>query len=144
MKNVLQTGLLLALCSTWLANPGEAEAGRWVWRTQGIHSGWYYEPDWSDYSYLSSPATPPGAGFDRRLFAYTAGEFHKLDGNRWVERRYAGPDSQFVETGRTPEFVELYDHARDLFVRLRNDHGEWLRRDINMWVPWPGSAGRWR
>ena len=81
---------------------------------------------------------------NRRVFAYTAGEFHPLEGGRWVERRFDGPDSHFIETARTPEFVELYDRDRDLLVRLRSDHGEWLSRETNEWVPWPGSEGHWK
>jgi hypothetical protein len=78
------------------------------------------------------------------VFAYTAGEFHRLGGRRWVEHRFEGPDSHFIETIRTPEFVELYDRDRDLLVRLRSGHGEWLNRESNAWVPWPGSEGRWK
>jgi hypothetical protein len=81
---------------------------------------------------------------NRRVFAYTAGEFHRLNGRRWVERRFDGPDSHFIETARTPEFVELYDRDRDLLVRLRSDHGEWLKRETGEWVPWPGSEGQWK
>ncbi len=41
-------------------------------------------------------------------------------------------------------FVELYDRDRDLLVRLRSDYGEWLNREADAWVPWPGSEGRWK
>ena len=38
-----------------LAMPGAAQAGRYVWVNQGIYSHWEYQPDASDYSYLSTP-----------------------------------------------------------------------------------------
>ncbi|MFO0954126.1 MAG: hypothetical protein U0835_23820 [Isosphaeraceae bacterium] len=80
----------------------------------------------------------------RSVFVYTAGEFHRVKGRVWVDRRHEGPDSNFIETARTPEFVEMYDRDRDLLIRLLHDHGEWLCREQQQWVPWPGSEGRWK
>jgi hypothetical protein len=67
------------------------------------------------------------------------GEFRQLPNGRWRE---VNPEAQFFyrELRRTPNYVELYDARRGLYVRLydgyllqRNNGGGWI----------PGYEGTW-
>jgi hypothetical protein len=78
------------------------------------------------------------------VFKYSGGVFVNASGNRWVEKRDRGVDSQFTELERTDHYVELYDRDRKMKVRLYADRGVYLHKDTQRWVRWPGSEGRWR
>jgi len=62
-------------------------------------------------------------------------------GENWTETRSDGITYRFAETGRTAEYVELYDSSRGLHVRLYADRMEW-GRDGQQWTR--GQSGSWR
>ncbi len=61
------TKLLVSIVAVGaLAYGGVAQAGHWVWRTRGIHSGWEYVHDASDYSHLSTGPSAEQQAADAR------------------------------------------------------------------------------
>jgi hypothetical protein len=74
-------------------------------------------------------------------FRTDGSDFVKSLNGRWTEFRQNGPKSLFREAARTDAYVELYDAARNMSVRLYSDRGVWW--DNGKWVMWPGSNGSW-
>jgi hypothetical protein len=71
----------------------------------------------------------------RALWLYGShgeGRFEQLENGTWIEVNATGT-FRYHEIGRTPEYVELYDQDRDVWVRLTD------RRLFSR----GGSGGRW-
>jgi hypothetical protein len=52
----------------------------------------------------------------------TGGVFERIRGDEWLERRNGYRDPiRFREVRRTPDYVELYDRGRNLYVRIFDD-----------------------
>jgi hypothetical protein len=76
-----------------------------------------YPPAWQQPPVAQQPADT------RHVWAYSGyggGNFHRTQGTQWVQEGYGGPFN-YVETARTPDYVELYDQQRGVYVRLFND-----------------------
>jgi hypothetical protein len=68
------------------------------------------------------------------------GRFEHQRGDRWLQIRNYGEPILFRETGRTRDYVELYDPQRRMYVRLHED--QWYQNDPTTgWIP--GAAGHW-
>jgi hypothetical protein len=78
----------------------------------------------------SFPASPEGA----------SGAIAQQETSTWVETRSDNLTMRFQEVARTDEYVELYDPARQLYVRLLADHMEW-KREGQEWFR--GQDGKW-
>lgn len=90
-------------------------------------------------------STTPIVEDQRRVFETKgASSFTQMAGKRWLELRTGGSPSEFIETERTAEYVELHDGGRDLKVRILNRMAAAFNKETKGWVPWPGSEGRWR
>ena len=60
----------------------------------------------------------------RQVWRYSAnggGTFNHMRGRKWMEYRNAGEPVPFREVTRTQDYVELFDDARQLPVRLYPD-----------------------
>ena len=62
-----------------------------------------------------------------------AGSFEKR-GSAWVEVKEGKDWSRFVEVARTPEYVEIKDPSRGVFVRLTPTKASWSRNRSG-WLP---------
>ena len=83
----------------------------------------------------------PAKPLARIQFRYQGGEFLKGANGEWTENRKNGPNSEFRETKRTTDVVELYDSSRRLYVRLSATGATaWTGQN---WAPWEGSNGYW-
>jgi hypothetical protein len=143
MKYALRAGLLLVLTSGWLAFTGEAEAGRWVWKFQGVHSGWVYEPDESDYSYPSAPAPAPApqpggavitsAADGRALDAVGGGDKVTV----WPMHGAANQRWRLVPAGDGTVFIECAADGRVLDVAMGGTR-------VIRWPRHGGTKQRWR
>ena len=96
------------------------------------------------------PATSANAGIvaqpehgGKHIFVVGNSRFVRLNSIEWVEERGGGPSSDFDETDRTPAYVQLYDKARRMAVRLFEDHGEWYERRSSRWYRWTNENGAW-
>jgi hypothetical protein len=79
----------------------------------------------------------------RQAWSYiadTGGTFQHTSGNQWVQYRNGQSPLNYVEVGRTPEYVEIYDPIRNLHVRLyptqlwqTNPDGSWLHAFDGQW-----------
>ena len=59
---------------------------------------------------------------DRKLWKHSEGYFVKLKGDHWQERGTKDEGKfNYHEVGRNDEFVHLFDKARGVDIRLRND-----------------------
>jgi hypothetical protein len=69
------------------------------------------------------------------------GQFDRLGGGRWMETNDNG---QFLlqQTGRTPQFIQLYDWDSGSTLRLFNQQLFFQRDGWQMWEP--GYRGYWR
>jgi hypothetical protein len=73
------------------------------------------------------------------VFVFPGGEFVHLNGAECVVKPNNGPTGRCVELGRNADFIDLYDQATDVKVRLRIDRGETYDRQQTRFVPWsPG------
>ena len=90
---------------------------------------------------VAIPAGPPPT--DRSEFGYEGGRFVQVADRIWVERRDDGPSSEFEETDRCAEYVQIYDAHRRLTVRLFADHAAAYSPEGASWIGWPGSDGGW-
>ncbi len=70
-----------------------------------------------------------------------SGEIFKLDDTNWEETRDDAITYRFLETARTPDYVELFDEPRELSVQLHADHILWKRAGQNDWTR--GQTGQW-
>jgi hypothetical protein len=74
--------------------------------------------------------TPAGQGF-----------FQHEGGGRWFELTPDGHRLSFMEAGRSPQYVELYDAGRRMRLRLHPTHSEWRQEPQPQWVRL--YSGRW-
>ena len=95
-----------------------------------------------------SPFPPPGMGpggpmqDPRHVWVYDTGalvgSFSDAGGGRWVEQNPTG-SWVFQEMGRTPEFIELIDPARNHGARLFRDRSFHRPPGAVVWMPlYPG------
>ncbi len=56
-----------------------------------------------------------------RRWLSSGGDFQKCGDGHWSEVFKDGGEIRFLEVASTPEYVELYDAARDIGVRLYSD-----------------------
>jgi hypothetical protein len=82
------------------------------------------------------------AGDYRRVFVYPnagGGSFADMGRGRWVETNATGR-FHFIETQRTPDFIELEDPSRGALARLYATMSYHLLPDSLVWAPlYPGS-----
>ncbi|HEV8062620.1 MAG TPA: formylglycine-generating enzyme family protein, partial [Gemmataceae bacterium] len=68
----------------------------------------------------------PSEGPSRDVWVYKAprheGWFEREHGRQWIESTSDGGEMHFEEVGRTPDYVELFDRRRQLWLRLSADH----------------------
>jgi hypothetical protein len=86
---------------------------------------------------------PPQQQDPRQAWSYiadTGGTFQHTYGNQWVQYRNGQTPINFVEVGRTPEYVEIYDANRNLGVRLyptqlwqTTPQGTWMHAFDGQW-----------
>jgi len=79
----------------------------------------------------------------RQAWSYSAdtgGTFQHAYGNQWLQYRNGQSPINFVEVGRTPDYVELLDQARNLGVRLYPTQ-LWQTTPQGTWQPM--FAGQW-
>jgi hypothetical protein len=80
----------------------------------------------------------PGAPVNPRdHWVHSAGSFRMIGGNKWNEYDANGAVKfSYVETQRTPDFVELYDASREGFARLYADRamGKHPLLSGNQWI----------
>ena len=69
------------------------------------------------------------------------GSFSRIDGKQWHEQGPGGFELRFEETGRTPQYVELFDASREMRVRLHNERSEWRQGNNSNWAGL--YDGRW-
>ncbi|WP_437294763.1 hypothetical protein [Sorangium sp. So ce426] len=69
------------------------------------------------------------------------GFFKQVRGRTWLEEG-AGGTTYFNETQRTPEYIELHDPRRNLYMRLYDDHAKYRKGDRGPWRLFQ-YRGRW-
>jgi hypothetical protein len=124
MKRIAMLAAALVALLPSLAAPGPCKA-------QGIFKGTPLDntpldpdtyripsPPPAQDSYITDPQTPPPNA--RQHWAYQGGRFDAVGGGRWVERN-SGGTSNFRETQRNGEWVELYDASRGYTLHLHRD-----------------------
>lgn len=96
-------------------------------------------------SRIPSPTPPPHSG-ERRCWEGANGVcfVHDPDTKRWEEQTKEGvPFFWFLESDRTPAYIELIDKSRDVLVRLYDDEvavksnatsGEWRIMRSGRWI----------
>ena len=148
--------VVLALLS---AAPSYAQWPRHYWGPQNRYAPysnrWYnpypqnnqYQPPPPPVPQLNNPYQQPGQGVGT-VWAYTLsvygtpsqGSWRDLGNGQWVETNPTG-QWYYVETGRGPNFVDLFDQDRNTAVRLTpNQEFSRSGNDPN-WTP--GYTGRW-
>jgi len=77
----------------------------------------------------------------RTFWRHHGGGFEWQSGTRWLQFNKDGPPIPFRETDRTDEYVELYDAARRIYVRLHDKQAYQLGPYDRDWGP--GARGYW-
>lgn len=108
-----------------------------------FHEGWdgYWVDNEESNGHHHGAETLPTTS--RRIFAYEGGGwFIKGNGKVWKEV-WNGTQTMLLETAVTPEYIELFDSSRHMYLRLYVDSAWWWAVDLAEWLKWPGSDGRW-
>jgi hypothetical protein len=107
---------------------------------------WWHHPRLPVPLPYVQPVQPPApvspSGDYRRVFVYPnagGGSFADMGRGRWVETNATGRFN-FVETQRTPDFIELEDPSRGAWARLYATMSYHLLPDTQTWEPlYPGN-----
>ncbi len=67
--------------------------------------------------------------------------FQRGSDGTWQEHQVSGSIAQFVETERTPQYIELYDQSRRMSFRIYAEEAQW-RIDQGAWNRWD-HTGHW-
>ena len=98
------------------------------------------------FAFLAPQPVARADQIERTLWVYEAGWFEKKEGTSWIEvnrdiyNRAGKVD--FKEVHRSDRFVEIYDSARKLTVRLSETRMEWREDGHEEWNLL--YEGRWK
>ena len=99
----------------------------------------YPSPNYQNPGY-QMPMNPADG---RRVWVYGnqgEGSFRQLNDGSWVESNYSG-QYYYRELGRTPQFVDLFDPNRNVFVRIQD--GMMFSHGLGQYNWNPGYSGHW-